>query len=241
MAGLALLSATPLPSTLVSAYTTLLVEHPIPTKSLTSGALCGVSDVIAQTRDTTRKEFNVGRLVRFAGKGCVGGIIWSAWYSNLDRFLSLESEVNVYKLSGIAGEGGGTALYQWMQNHMAIATTALSIIIEQFFWCPIVFGTFEIPVSTLLNGGSVSTVQKEVDAKLGGLLVSNAKVWTLANVIIYNSPVEWRTAVSNIVDVLWQSIVSDVAADCGKVEDDVCDVPLEGETDYSFYAEKSRI
>lgn len=143
-------------------------------------------------------------------------------------------------------DGRGNAMaYEWIQEHVGLVTTALSIVIEQFVWCPIVFGSFEIPVSTLLNGGSFSTVQKEVGAKLDGLLVSNAKVWTLANVVIYNAPVEWRPAISNLVDLVWQSIVSDVAADCGKVDDDVCEVPLledvPSEKDYAFYAEKSRL
>ena len=64
---LALLSSTNIPYTMISAYSALLVEYPLPTKSLTSGVLCGVSDTIAQFRDATRKEFNYGRLVRFAG------------------------------------------------------------------------------------------------------------------------------------------------------------------------------
>lgn len=64
---LLLLSQTSIPSTAIATYSTLLVEHPLPTKSLTSGALCGVSDVIAQSRDDTRREFNFGRLIRFAG------------------------------------------------------------------------------------------------------------------------------------------------------------------------------
>ena len=153
----------------------------------------------------------------------------------------MDSTFNIFQLSGI-NEKSSIISYDWIRNHLAIVTTFLSIVIEQFFWCPIVFGTFEIPVSTLLNGGSVSTVRKEVDSKLNGLLVSNAKVWTLANIIIYNAPVEWRPPVSNCVDVLWQSIVSDVAADCGKAEDDVCEVVESGtEKDYSFYAEKSRL
>lgn len=174
-------------------------------------------------------------LFYIAGKGCIGGIVWSFWYDSLDSFLDLKSDYNIYKLVGILN-------YQWIRDHLAIVTTSLSIFIEQFFWCPIVFGTFEIPVSTLLNGGSFSTVKQEVVSKLGGLLVSNAKVWTLANIFIYNSPVQWRPAVSNCVDILWQSIVSDVAADCGKVSDDICEVPqAPDERDYSFFAEKSRI
>lgn len=162
---------------------------------------------------------------------------------NLDRFLDLDNEFNIYKIAGIVVPNDNIINLQWIRDHLAISTTFLSIIIEQFIWCPIVFGTFEIPISTLLNGGSVSTVKKEVDSKLNGLLVSNAKVWTLANVVIYNVPVDWRPAISNVVDILWQSIVSDVAADCGKVDDDVCEVPMDMDDgkDYAFYAEKSRL
>ena len=56
-----------LPSTIISTYTDLLIEYPMLTKSLTSGMLCGISDIIAQSRDTTRGEFNYARLIRFAG------------------------------------------------------------------------------------------------------------------------------------------------------------------------------
>ena len=57
-----------LATVIISTYTTLLSEYPLPTKSLTSGALCGVSDVIAQYREANRKEFNFKRWIRFAGK-----------------------------------------------------------------------------------------------------------------------------------------------------------------------------
>jgi len=134
----------------------------------------------------------------------------------------LESDFNIYQLSGMHGLSKSTA--SWIRDHTAIVTTSLSILIEQFIWCPIVFGAFDIPVSTLLNGGSLTSVQKEVNSKLNGLLVSNAKVWTLANVLIYNAPVLWRPAVSNCFDLIWQSVVSDVVADCGKDEDDICEV-----------------
>jgi len=230
-----------LPSTIISTYKHLLIEYPMLTKSLTSGMLCGISDIIAQSRDTTRGEFNYARLIRFAGKGVVGGYIWTHWYDWIDSFLDLDSDYNIYKAFGAVATVNNYD--EWIRSHLAIVTTALSLVIEQFIWCPIVFGSFEIPVSTLLNGGSLSNVQQEVEAKIGGLLVSNAKVWTPANVIIYNVPVEYRPIVANVVDIFWQSIVSDVAADCGKVEDDICDVG-EGsaaDRDYSFFAEKNRI
>jgi hypothetical protein len=70
--ALLVLSQLPQMSTVATVITTtyskLLAEHPLPTKSFTSGALCGVSDVIAQFREPNRKVFNVKRLLRFAGK-----------------------------------------------------------------------------------------------------------------------------------------------------------------------------
>ena len=111
------------------------------------------------------------------GKGVVGGYIWTHWYDWIDSFLDLDSDYNIYKAFGAVATVNNYD--EWIRSHLAIVTTALSLVIEQFIWCPIVFGSFEIPVSTLLNGGSLSNVQQEVEAKIGGLLVSNAKVWTI--------------------------------------------------------------
>ena len=173
-----------------------------------------------------------------SGKGCVGGVIWACWYDQLDGFLDQDNSFNFFKLFGIVTD-------QWIITpYLGVVKTVLSILIEQFLWCPIVFGFFEIPVSTLLNGGDLPSVKKEVDSKLGSLLVSNAKIWTFANLAIYGVvPVDYRPVISNIVDVGWQSIVSSVAADCGKVDDDICLVPdssNDDDKDLAFYAEKSR-
>ena len=181
-----------------------------------------------------------------SGKGCVGGVIWACWYDELDGFLDQDNKFNFFKLFGIVTD-------QWIKPYLGAFKTILSILIEQFLWCPIVFGFFEIPVSTLLNGGDLSSVKKEVDSKLGSLLISNAKIWTFANLLIYGViPVDYRPIISNIVDVGWQSIVSSVSADCGKVEDDICIVndfnslvltstgSDDEDKDLAFYAEKSR-
>ena len=177
--------------------------------------------------------------------------MWVFWYDKLDYFLDQNKEFNFFKLFGIATD-------QLIQPYLGFIKTILSILIEQFLWCPIVFGFFEIPVSTLLNGGGLRSVKKEVDSKLGSLLLSNAKIWTFANLIIYGIvPVDYRPIISNFVDVIWQSIVSSVSADCGRVSDDVCVVDdfdrvafvknatqyADGDdqdNDLAFYAERSR-
>lgn len=241
------------------AYGTSLIENPISTKSLTAGVLCGISDVIAQSRDPSSDEHNIQRTLRFASKGCIGGILWTFWYDWIDGFLTYSTTLtdddrhartSLYALAGAllprsTIDASAPALV-FARAHLGAVTTGISMIMEQFFWCPIVYGTFEIPVSTVMNGGEVRSIKKEVDAKLNGLLVSNAKVWTLANLVIYNAPLEWRLFIGNCIDIFWQSIVSDVSADCGKAGDDVCEIPEDGFNNNdvpapSFSAEKSGI
>merc|ERR1711957_587231 len=146
---------------------------------------------------------------------------------------------SLYALAGLTATTNAPSI-GFLKEHVGAVTTLLSMLMEQFLWCPIVYGTFEIPVSTLMNGGELVDVKKEVDAKLDGLLIANAKVWTFANLVVYNTPLEWRLLLVNVIDIFWQGIVSDVAADCGNVEDDVCEIPDDFiEKDNSFYAEKS--
>jgi len=67
-AFIGLLSSSSIPSTFITTYSTMLLDYPLPTKSITSGILCGISDIIAQFRDQKRRKFNYARLVRFAGE-----------------------------------------------------------------------------------------------------------------------------------------------------------------------------
>ena len=132
---------------------------------------------------------------RCAGKGCVGGILSTLWFDNLDHFLNLDSDANLWQIASVASS-------PWLRSHLAPAAVAASVVLDQFVWSPLLFGTFEIPVSTLLNGGLPASIPREVSSKLGGLLVANAKVWTPANAVVYSAPVEWRLAVSNCVDLV---------------------------------------
>ncbi|OEU08009.1 hypothetical protein FRACYDRAFT_250229 [Fragilariopsis cylindrus CCMP1102] len=241
--------------TFTDSYGIALVQHPLSTKSLTAGMLCGISDVIAQKRaacpgDGT--EYNFMRTVRFASKGCLGGIVWMYWYNGIDGFLtytddvigtgsaaatssSSSTNISFYALAAaILPPEAGTSFLAFAKDHLGSVTTGISIVLEQFVWCPLVYGTFEIPISTIMNGGrsvTVGSIQREVDAKLNGLLVSNAKVWTLANIVIYNVPLEWRLFVGNVIDIFWQSIVSDVSADCGG-DDENCELPDDNDGEF---------
>ena len=226
-----------------NSYSTSLVQNPLPTKSLTAGVLCGIGDVIAQKRAAASEgngdpsfELDRKRTLRFASKGCLGGILWMFWYDWIDGFLTYTSfadeteraAVDASRVSFYALLGSflrpESQLLEVCREHSGAVKTAVSMVMEQLVWCPLVYGTFEIPLSTLLNGASPKTVPTEVRSKLNGLLVSNFQVWTPANLVIYNAPLEWRLFLGNIIDLFWQSIVSDVAADCGG-EQEECSLP----------------
>mmetsp|Transcript_13325 Transcript_13325/g.25007 ORF Transcript_13325/g.25007 Transcript_13325/m.25007 type:complete len:366 (-) Transcript_13325:84-1181(-) len=201
-------------------YSSALLEHPLLTKATTGFFLCGLGDILAQIRGFQSslqegqqvkqilERMNWLRLARFAVKGFFGTCIWALWYDLSDSILSEEKIV-----SFIVSIVGFSDISDALLN--AIRTVIL-ILAEQFITCPIIYGFWEIPMSTLLNGAPASRITYEVKDKLFNMLFENAKVWTVANILIYNVPLQYRTGLANIMDVIWQSIVSDFAANCGK-------------------------
>lgn len=188
--------------TIASSYDTCLVAHPLITKSITAFSLCSMGDLIAQKRDKTRTDIDWGRVCRFAFKGVGSSLIWNCWYESAD-------DVALDVLRPFRGAGEVSAPVR----------IGVAMLIDQFIWAPLAFGSYDIPVATLLNGASLRRVPSEVRSKLGGMLLSNAIVWTPANLIIYAVPPIYRVGTSNLVDILWQSLMADVAADCGAVKD----------------------
>ena len=208
---------------IASSYNNALTVFPTITKAATGFFLCGAGDVLAQyrgMRDTDdkkeggvvveKKKFDWKRLLKFAGKGTLGTLIWAAWYDLSDVIVA-----NIVR--------GASMNFIQLQ----VYKTVLLLSLEQFLACPTVFGLWEIPASTLLNVGpfnlSFKQVGYEIKSKLGDMLIENAKVWTLVNILIYNVPVQFRAPLGNIMDIVWQSIVSDFAADCGTTDETTAD------------------
>jgi len=106
---------------------------------------------------------------------------------------------------------------------VTLGRTIVAILLEQFFWVPLVYTFWDIPVPTLLSKDIENTsIPSQVQTKLPGLLVDNAKVWTFINIIVYNAPVQYRVLISSMADILWQSILSRhvMTNDTEEVKDD---------------------
>lgn len=196
-----------------SVYNSWLDSAPLLTKASTSSVLFAAGDALAQASDANSQDgLSLKRVVRFAGTGFGNGIAWSYWYSfSSDLFAPLDEPA-----LRVAG----------------------AMAIEQFLWCPFLYCLYLIPLSSLLNGAALADIPLEIRKRIGPLLIANAKVWTPANVIIYNVPLEYRVLAGNAIDLVWASICSETAAECGSTDgclvstpnvvmgDDGCLLPL---------------
>jgi protein Mpv17 len=160
--------------------------------------------LIAQTCELqsskTKKNYDWNRFLQFFLKGIGCGLIWSSWYKVAEGWSSGMS-TRAVSLLAPSSTNVARSLYKVIQ-------TVSSILLEQFLACPIIYGFWDIPVLTLLKGKPLKSVPNEVKTKLGRLLVANAKMWTAANIIIYNVPLKWRVVALSGADMIWQSIIS---------------------------------
>lgn len=193
---------------IAKAYSYSAKSHYFITELLTYAVFCALGDLIAQTRELqsseTKKNYDWYRFLHFFLKGIGCGLIWSSWYKVAEGW-SAGMSTRAVSLLAPSSTKVARSLYKVIQ-------TVSSILLEQFLACPIIFGLWDIPVLTLLKGKPLKSVPNEVKTKLGRLLVANAKMWTAVNIIIYNVPLNWRVTVLSGADMIWQSIVSSIAA-----------------------------
>lgn len=66
-------------------YEKLLLSHPLKTKSITSGFLFGLGDIICQKFFENNKKYNLARTFRLVTVGTVAGPIFHYWYGFLAK------------------------------------------------------------------------------------------------------------------------------------------------------------
>jgi len=183
---------------------------------------CGLGDMIAQRIEmseakqqlkvngggsaalaaaATTMDWNRTKKFFFKGFGC--GIIWTNWFrlSDLWSFGITEKVLSMAWFDPISA-----ALT--IPKSKTLVNTISCILLEQFVAAPIIFGLWDIPMLNLLLGTPVRKIPGEVKEKLIPILIANAKLWTFANIIIYNLPVQWRVTGVSLTDLLWSAIMS---------------------------------
>jgi hypothetical protein len=193
---------------IASTYNYALAHYTLPTEAMTAAVLSCIGDLIAQAldiRDPEKKQvsFNVARTRNFFIKGVGSGVIWSIYYRRTDVLCS---DWATQLLSTTAVVEANRVIIT------ATVKTALGVLLEEVIAMPIVMSLWDIPVPALLSGSPLSTIPSQVKSKIPELVVENAKVWTLVNILIYNIPVQYRLLVMSVANVFWQAIVSKITS-----------------------------
>ena len=195
-----------IPNEVSTLYSQFLVVPPLVTQTLTMSAFCGLGDLWAQTQALrteapSRRSYDWRRVRRFLLKGIGCGIIWSHWFKLAEAWSEALTLWFVVQ----------TKLSPDSSNTHTILKTIVSVLLEQFIACPIIFGLWDLPILSIMHGSPLASIPGIVRQKLLKLLIANAKLWTVVNVVIYNIPLRFRVLVLSIADIFWESLVSSIA------------------------------
>ena len=190
---------------LSAGYTYCSEHYYIQTQSVTGAVCAALGDAIAQRSEQkesvsleTTPDYDLVRTFHYFLKGLGGGIAWAYWFE-LAEPLS-----NVLTFS-VVGEEAPFFAEQ-------ATRTIISISLEQFLMSPFIFTFWDIPLPALLRGSPLRQIPAQVESKLVPLLVANSKVWTFANLITYNIPMDYRVLFSSLTDIIWQSINASITS-----------------------------
>jgi hypothetical protein len=198
----------------VTAYKYGLEYHTLPTEAATAAVLASFGDCLAQARDILdpekpqHQEYSLSRTRNFFIKGVGSGVIWSTYYRQTD-VLCTDWATDILAQATTADPS-----FNMVEGSFGFATvkTVVAVILEDVIACPIVYSLWDIPVPALLSGSPIRTIPNQVKSKIVDLIIENAKVWSVVNIVIYNIPVQYRLLVMSIANVFWQTIVSTITS-----------------------------
>jgi hypothetical protein len=166
-----------------TSYKSMLSQHPLVTKSITSSVLTTFSDAICQqlpkgaAGQQTKTNFDYKRSLHVA----ITGFVWSGpvthnWYSILEKIVTIKNPI-----------GGLTA----------------RIILDAIIFSPVtVCGYFTC--RSILEGSGVAGIRDKLSTRFVPAVTGAWKFWPAANIINFGLvPVEFRVLYSNVLSIFW--------------------------------------
>jgi hypothetical protein len=164
--------------------------------------------------DINRNYYDPKRGLVYFFKGLGSGVLW-AWWFDMAEVWSMELTQSALSFGT---SSSSSALFELQSTTDVLSVpgqtirTAINILMEQFLVCPLLFSLWDVPVTSLMRGSPMGQVPAQIHDKLLPLLVANAKVWTLVNVVTYNIPLEYRLLFTSAASIVSESINSGITS-----------------------------
>lgn len=162
-------------------YLQELSRRPLRTKALTSAAIAGLSDVVAQT-------------------------IISGRYSNLKRTLAVACFGFLY--SGPSAHYWQKFLEWLFSGRKDMQTVLTKVVIDQLSYGPLCNILFMSFATLVLEGRSFGELAAKVRKDYVGVQLNGWRLWPLAALINYRFvPLEFRVLFINVVALVWTTFL----------------------------------
>jgi len=184
---------------MLDAYSKLLIEHPYPTKIISSGIVGGVGDALMQqyTRRNSDTPFDYRRLAVFTSVAAfyIAPVI-NVWFNWLNG-LPMPANFNTV----------GKALVQ-----MAIDQTIGATVITAGFFFAFEFAQRAFPPYGTFKESFLDAGLKSTKNNLWMTLIANWYCWPVINFVNFlYIPLQYRVLFSNLASVFWNMFLSSVA------------------------------
>ena len=160
-----------------------LKRHPWRTQALTTGALMGGGDVVAQVCISRRsfRDYDLGRTCRFFGCGLfVFGPSMHVWYSGLDKFIRGPFRIAAFK----------------------------KFLLDQGLFLPLYLVSFLVLMAAL-RGESQPEIWSQLQRDFQPMLFACYSVWPPVQAISFTFvPGPFRVLLINVVSLFWNAYLS---------------------------------
>jgi hypothetical protein len=164
-------------------YKSMLSQHPLVTKAVTSSVLTTFSDAICQqlTKGAAGQQKNTTFDYKRSSHVAITGFVWSGpvthnWYSILEKIVTIKNPI------------GGLAA---------------RIVLDAIIFSPVtVCGYFTC--RSILEGSGVAGIRDKLSSRFAPAVTGAWKFWPAANIVNFGLvPVELRVLYSNVLSLFW--------------------------------------
>ncbi|XP_059844007.1 peroxisomal membrane protein 2 [Hypanus sabinus] len=174
---------------LLQQYLFLLKKYPILTKSVTSGILSGLGNVLSQIMENRRKDLSITKNITFGGPIRFGvfGLVFTGplshyFYLYLDKLFPSNVPYSQIK----------------------------RLLLDRLMFAPAFLALFFVVIS-LLEGKNLKALKDKMKTGYWIALKMNWKVWTIFQYININYvPVQFRVLFANLVALFWYAYLASI-------------------------------